>query len=891
MHTVSDELDHHPRVGQQGQYRSGSALVQRRHPVEQMGGHAGPGVDRGSGDIAITVGVAHRRHHPVVGQIANRGDRPRQFRGDGDHHHSAATGTNQRGDFVRIRGPEQIDVVGTALVTADPRTLQVDTRECPVIHQRREHCKLRQQISGGGCHQTRDQSGRAMPQVHVGAERSSARNHREEIPTPAAMTVLIDESWEQMSTTEIHTRCRCGTDTDLLDHTSRHSQPGIVDDVVGYHCSTVAQNHLVSRAIGWVGGHHHRRSLNVTTWLDGTEWASWRPPRTGRNSAVLAILLLGSPNVCSVANILVGGATYIGPMDMTLAQRLRVSFVLSLVLMLGVLLPLGSVALAAPPAPEPLGATATFASSDTAPRPNIYQNIMANATRPKYLDDMRAYSLRHYGINSYRLDPKAIVLHYTVSDAGSWQALINWWDQPSAVGSNTGAENPQPAAHFIIEQDGTIFQTMPTDIMVRNAYGLNHVAIGIEFVERSSATNVLRRPAQQAAGLALVRYLMSVHNIEAPNVLGHGTANSSPLFYDLTGARNDHTDWQAHEVAAFTAQLGNVPFVGRGPGFGSVTEVDTGVPNATVMGNATVVNPRAPGFTTVYPCAEGRPWASHNNYVTGQVVPNFALVRTDAAGKICIYTTSQTHAIWDQSGVLDGVTSHAAVRRLDTRDPAAVTGGARVNAAGTVKVPTGTPGRTVVANLTVTEPAWPGFTTAWTCGEPRPLASTNNYAPGQTTPNMAMVKADAEGNVCVFSSAPAHLIWDQVAETTTFAAQSPTRTFDSRTVGAGTRVPALAPVVVDQVAPFETVFGNLTVTDPIAAGHTVLYPCAGGHPATSHNNYVAGQITPNSAAVRADAEGKVCANSTKDAHLIWDRTGTVQNAGTHLPQRLLDTRG
>lgn len=321
-------------------------------------------------------------------------------------------------------------------------------------------------------------------------------------------------------------------------------------------------------------------------------------------------------------------------MDMTLAQRLRVSFVLSLVLMLGVLLPLDQSRL------RPAGAGAAGCHRHVCElrhspsMPNIYQNIMANATRPKYLDDMRAYSLRHYGINSYRLDPKAIVLHYTVSDAGSWQALINWWDQPSAVGSNTGAENPQPAAHFIIEQDGTIFQTMPTDIMVRNAYGLNHVAIGIEFVERSSATNVLRRPAQQAAGLALVRYLMSVHNIEAPNVLGHGTANSSPLFYDLTGARNDHTDWQAHEVAAFTAQLGNVPFVGRGPGFGSVTEVDTGVPNATVMGNATVVNPRAPGFTTVYPCAEGRPWASHNNYVTGQVVPNFALVRTDAAGKI-----------------------------------------------------------------------------------------------------------------------------------------------------------------------------------------------------------------------------------------------------------------
>ena len=543
----------------------------------------------------------------------------------------------------------------------------------------------------------------------------------------------------------------------------------------------------------------------------------------------------------------------------------------------------------------PIGAVPTaeispLAGSDTAPRPNIYQNIMANATRPKYLEDMRAYSLRHYGINSYRLDPKAIVLHYTVSDAGSWRALINWWDQPNAVGSNTGAENPQPAAHFIIEQDGTIFQTMPTDIMVRNAYGLNHVAIGIEFVERSSATNILRRPAQQAAGLALVRYLMSVHNIEAGNVLGHGTANSSPLFFDRTGAKNDHTDWQAHEVAAFTSQLGNVPFVGRGPGFGSVTELQTGAPNSTVMGNLTVVNPRAAGFTTVYPCANGRPWASHNNYVPGQVVPNFALVRTDAEGKICVFTTAQSHVIWDQSGVLDDTVAHSAVRRLDTRDPAGTTAGARVGAAGTVVVPTGAPGRTVVANLTVTDPAWSGYTTAYTCGQPRPLASTNNYLTDETTPNMAMATADAQGNVCLFSSAPAHLIWDQVAETDSVGTLPPVRTYDSRHTGVGARVPALTAVVVDQVAPFETVFGNLTVVDPVAAGHTVLFPCAGGHPATSHNNFSAGDISPNAAIVRADAAGQVCADSTKATHLIWDRTGSVTNSGTQLPQRLLDTR-
>ena len=221
----------------------------------------------------------------------------------------------------------------------------------------------------------------------------------------------------------------------------------------------------------------------------------------------------------------------------------------------------GTLTAASAVTPDSIGATQVTPNSVApVPRPNIVNAMMRNATSEKYRADISAYSARHYGVSTSVLKPEAIVLHYTVSGAGSWRGIIAGWDVSQANGSNTGGENPQPAAHFIIEQDGTIFQTMPTDLIVRHAYGVNHKAIGIEFIEQSSANNVLARDRQREAGLALVRWLMSDFRIPHGNIMGHGTVNSHPLFFDLTGLKNDHTDWNASQVAAFRERIGYVPF-------------------------------------------------------------------------------------------------------------------------------------------------------------------------------------------------------------------------------------------------------------------------------------------------------------------------------------------
>ena len=87
---------------------------------------------------------------------------------------------------------------------------------------------------------------------------------------------------------------------------------------------------------------------------------------------------------------------------------------------------------------------------------------------------------------------------------------------------------------------------------------------------------------------------------------------------------------------------------------------------------------------------------------------------------------------------------------------------------------------TILGNLTVTGPTGSGYTTAFPCSASRPTASNNNYVGGQTVPNFAVVQSDADGDICIYTSASAHLIWDQVGETTAFGVHSPTRLLDTR---------------------------------------------------------------------------------------------------------------
>ncbi|MDP9224417.1 MAG: N-acetylmuramoyl-L-alanine amidase [Actinomycetota bacterium] len=206
-----------------------------------------------------------------------------------------------------------------------------------------------------------------------------------------------------------------------------------------------------------------------------------------------------------------------------------------------------------PSRPLPVRATRTL-DSTPAPRPRIRDDLIPYGARRRH--EMARYSRRHYGRARWRLiHPKVIVLHFTGGNSYS-----SAWN---TFASNTPelGELPGVCAHFIVGQRGTIYRLVPAFIRCRHTIGLNYTAIGIEMVQPTGAGShwadqqILHRRRQIRAALRLVRWLRSRHHVRMRNVIGHAMANSSPLFKDLEGWRNTHTDWLRRDVKVFRRRL------------------------------------------------------------------------------------------------------------------------------------------------------------------------------------------------------------------------------------------------------------------------------------------------------------------------------------------------
>jgi hypothetical protein len=76
--------------------------------------------------------------------------------------------------------------------------------------------------------------------------------------------------------------------------------------------------------------------------------------------------------------------------------------------------------------------------------------------------------------------------------------------------------------------------------------------------------------------------------------------------------------------------------------------------------------------------------------------------------------------------------------------------------AGQVRLPaltSVTPPTAVVLNVTVTNPTSAGFLTVYPSGGSRPLASDLDFTPGQTVPNLVVVKLGPDGKVVLYNLA------------------------------------------------------------------------------------------------------------------------------------------
>ncbi|MEO1254225.1 MAG: peptidoglycan recognition family protein [Bacteroidota bacterium] len=142
-----------------------------------------------------------------------------------------------------------------------------------------------------------------------------------------------------------------------------------------------------------------------------------------------------------------------------------------------------------------------------------------------------AYSLRHYGEETYRITPKIVVVHHTVIP--TLEETITLFKNDNLADDRTDINKHSSlnvGIHYVIDKDGSIFHLMPDTIMARHIIGFNHVSIGIENVARNSEeiTN-----EQLQSNAKLIHYLTDKHPT-LQYLIGHDEyTNSTYPHWDL----------------------------------------------------------------------------------------------------------------------------------------------------------------------------------------------------------------------------------------------------------------------------------------------------------------------------------------------------------------------
>ncbi len=226
----------------------------------------------------------------------------------------------------------------------------------------------------------------------------------------------------------------------------------------------------------------------------------------------------------------------------------------------------------------------------------------------------------------------------------------------------------------------------------------------------------------------------------------------------------------------------------------------------------------------------------------------------------------------------------------------------------------------VVLNVTVVNPASPGFVTVYPDGTSRPGTSNLNFTARQTVSNLITVPVGADGKVDFFnSSSSTDLVADvqgyyaergYVLGLSTLVGTAPTQLLDTRTGLGGhnyqgddlkLRVTGIAGVPADATA----VILNVTAVDPNSTGFVTVYPYGNARPVASNLNFAAGRTTANMVVVPVGAGGTISlGNGTKRYNLVAELLGyytsmddntptpssQVRPLFTIAPTRFLDTR-
>ena len=318
-----------------------------------------------------------------------------------------------------------------------------------------------------------------------------------------------------------------------------------------------------------------------------------------------------------------------------------------------------------------------------------------------------------------------------------------------------------------------------------------------------------------------------------------------------------------------------------------------GASNVPLTATAAVLNVTATGassgsFITLFPTGASPPNASNLNFGPGQTIANLVTVKLGAGGNLSFANAvGSVDVIADVVGFYDDGTGPGDLyngttpkRLLDSRTATGdwngqlVTGTPRDlivrqpgNAAGVPAT-----AAAVIANVTVTGGTHGSFLSAWPSGVAQPNVSNLNFAPGQTIPNLAIIKIGSNGAIRFANAVGGvDVIVDVVGyfDPTTgsrFHAINPTRVLDDRVPtglpgpwGPGqTRALAVAGAIGTNVPVGATgLVTNVTVTGGTAGSFVTVFPDGVALPNSSNVNFGPGQTIPNLVTVKVAANGKI----------------------------------
>ncbi len=192
--------------------------------------------------------------------------------------------------------------------------------------------------------------------------------------------------------------------------------------------------------------------------------------------------------------------------------------------------------------------------------------------------------------------------------------------------------------------------------------------------------------------------------------------------------------------------------------------------------NVTVVDARAGGYLTVYPCGQPQPNASNVNFVAGQTIPALVVAKLSSTGTVCLFTDQTIDLLVDAVGYFATSVSYSPLanptRLLETRLGATPTidglqsGVGTLEAGTTYRVKIGGRGglsptaNAVLITIAVPSPKQSGYATVFPCGAPLPNSSNVNFTVGQTIANTVAAGVGTNREICIFVSGTTDAIVD-----------------------------------------------------------------------------------------------------------------------------------